>query len=172
MKFWGLALLDLRERRAALLARSRAWSSGGGSWKNGFRPGRPEQSAAAARSFEGFQDFLVVALQDLASQAGTDGSGGAAPAGPASPWILSLRLLLYGFDERRSVGNASGGGGPVQPGRRADPRSPAPGQPGSADPWKLRSPEAAAACWTTGLDQQGAGRRSRNRNALSPPPGP
>lgn len=64
-----LALIDLRERRAALLAEIEALEQRRKQLEQDLDGTLSGRADGIARRLKGFQDYLVVALQDLAGQA-------------------------------------------------------------------------------------------------------
>ncbi|CAK6691633.1 hypothetical protein BBFGKLBO_01071 [Synechococcus sp. CBW1107] len=169
-----LALLDLRERRAALLSEIEALEQRRRQLDTDLDGSPSGRADGIARRLKGFQDYLVVALQDLASQA------------------EQMDLVVQPLQVQPSPLDPA----PEAPASMAAAVQPVPppaagqfsqdaelirerltrfqGQPDFyADPWKLRrslEPAAAALLDDWFLNQGGRGAQpstgSRNRNAL------
>ncbi len=171
-----LALLDLRERRAALLSEIEVLEHRRRQLETDLDGSPSGRADGIARRLKGFQDYLVVALQDLASQ-----------AEQMDLVVQPLQVQPSPLDPAPEVQAAASVAAAVQP---VPP--PAAGQFSQdaelirdrlarfqaqadfyADPWKLRrslEPAAATLLDDWFLNQGGRGAQpstgSRNRNAL------
>ncbi|MBC1262329.1 DUF3086 domain-containing protein [Synechococcus sp. BSF8S] len=169
-----LALIDLRERRAALLAEIEALEQRRKQLEQDLDGTLSGRADGIARRLKGFQDYLVVALQDLAGQAELMDlvvqplQVQPSPLDPA-PEAMPTASPVVQQSPPAAAGQFSQDAELIR-----DRLALFQGQPDFyADPWKLRrslEPAAAALLDDWFLNQGGRGAQassgSRNRNAL------
>ncbi|CAK6698718.1 DUF3086 domain-containing protein [Synechococcus sp. CBW1107] len=173
-----LALLDLRERRAALLSEIEGLEQRRRQLETDLNGSLSGRADGIARRLKGFQDYLVVALQDLASQAELmdlvvqplqvqPSPLDPVPEAPAAASMAAAAAV-------QQIPPAAAGQFSQDAELIRDRLTSFQGQPDFyADPWKLRrslEPAAAALLDDWFLNQGGRGAQastgSRNRNAL------
>lgn len=167
-----LALLDLRERRAALLSEIQALEQRRRQLETDLDGSLSGRADGIARRLKGFQDYLVVALQDLASQA--ELMDLVVQPLQVQPSPLDPPPEAMPAAAVQQIAPAAAGQFSQDAELIRDRLARFQGQPDFyADPWKLRrslEPAAAALLDDWFLNQGGRGAQastgSRNRNAL------